>query len=778
MLELKDYQREAVRRLKENIIDMLGWEGMRQKIVFKAPTGSGKTVMTSALLDELKNELETKFMECAYIWIAPNKLHIQSYMSFRNFFSETRSLRPVMFDEADPSEGLRSGEVLFLNWESINKENAVLIRDNEQNRNLFQLTKRTQQNGLPIIVVIDEEHMFAGRNAKKSELVLQNINPKIELRVSATPITGGCTLIDVPRHKVISEEMIKKGIELNPQVSGSMNAEMTMNIQLLEQALERRKNLARAYREYNINPLLLIQLPNDSKDTLDTEEKTLVMEIERYLDVAKNITTDNGKLAVWLSDRKDNVEGLEKSDNMAEVLLFKQAIALGWDCPRAAVLLIFRDIKSKTFTAQTVGRILRMPQQHHYTNDALNYGYVFTNLSADIIEIVADDMNYISTIYAKKREGVQRIELNSVYQNRRKTPHVLMSPFKDFFKKVVAKEWDLPQTEFWGADLGWDDLKPKEDEAHDDYTFSENRRKANRHGVRTDVTKIMVKIPKDLKITGDVGRIDVADRARFARTEGELLLSFNQFCRKNVGDYEPGQSAEMIRSAIYEFFEESLGMFQNDAIKVVLYHLNRPKFEDYLAKAEVMYAKEYEKREQERNPEEYVPFRWELPDTRMYNSEVSHSCNDIYRHALMPFFEENRVSEPEWKFSRLLDQSNETVDWWYKNADSGHMHFAVPYTDKDDVPRCFYVDYIIRLKNGTICLFDTKSKDSDPNAHKKHNALLDYIKEENEKNHKRLMGGVIIEENENWYYSPLKIENTSDLKGWDALRLDKIDVEP
>ena len=55
MLELKDYQKEAVRRLKENIIDMLSWSGMRQKIVFKAPTGSGKTVMTSALLDELKS---------------------------------------------------------------------------------------------------------------------------------------------------------------------------------------------------------------------------------------------------------------------------------------------------------------------------------------------------------------------------------------------------------------------------------------------------------------------------------------------------------------------------------------------------------------------------------------------------------------------------------------------------------------------------------------------------------------------------------------------------
>lgn len=237
-----------------------------------------------------------------------------------------------------------------------------------------------------------------------------------------------------------------------------------------------------------------------------------------------------------------------------------------------------------------------------------------------------DDMNYISTLYAKKREDARRIELNSVYQDRRKTPHVLMSPFKEFFKRVVAQEWDL-------------------------------------------------------LITGEVGRTDVEDIARFARTQDELLVSFYQFCRKNVGDYEPGQSSEMIRSAIYEFFEDYLGMPQNDAIKVVLYHLNKPKFAAYLAKAEARYAEEYEKREQERNPEVYVPFTWELPDTRMYNSEVSHHCADIYHHTLLPFFEENRVSEPEYKFSRMLDKNNEVIDWWYKNADSGHMHFAVAVSE-------------------------------------------------------------------------------------------------
>lgn len=779
MIELKDYQKKAVKRLKEDIIDMLNSSSMRQKYVLKAPTGSGKTVMASALLDELKSELEKQFMDCAFIWIAPNKLHIQSYMSFRNFFSETRSLRPVMFDDADASEGLRPGEVLFLNWESINKENALIIRDNEQNRNLRQIVQKTKEKGLPFIVIVDEEHRFTGDNAPKSEIALRIINPKIELRISATPKTSGCPTHVVPREHVIAEEMIKKGIELNPQIGNSTKPELEMNIQLLEMALERRKNLARAYREYDINPLLLIQLPNDKKDTLDTEEKKLVTEIEQYLGAIHNITTDNEKLAVWLNNRKEHVTGLEEPNNLAEVLLFKEAIALGWDCPRASVLLIFRDIKSETFAAQTVGRILRMPQQHHYTNEALNYGYVYTNLSTDKIVIEPDDSNYISTVYAKKREGVSRIELNAVYQNRRKTPHVLMGPFKEFFKKVVAQEWDLPQTELFGADGGWDDLGTEDkSEKEVEYTFKENKRKANIHGIRTDVTKIMVKIPKDMKITGEVGSIDVTDQARFARTQPELMLTFNQFCRKNVGDYEPGQSAEMIRSAIWEFFEDYLGIDQFNAIKVVLYYLNKPKFSEYLAKAEAIYARDYEKRELERNPEEYVQFRWELPDTRMYNTEVSHHCDDIYRHALLPFFEENRVSDPEYKFSRMLDRNNEVIDWWYKNADSGHMHFAVPYTDKDGVPRCFYVDYIIRLKNGTICLFDTKSKDSDPNAPNKHNALLDYIKTENEKNHKRLIGGVIIEQNDNWYYSPMKIENTSDLQGWDALDLTSINVEP
>ena len=623
MIELKEYQKKAVKQLKENILDMLSMQENRQKIVFKAPTGSGKTVCASALLDELNMELSSSFNEVAFIWIAPNKLHVQTYLSMRNYFSESRSLCPVFFGDVNPSEGLTPGEVLFLNWESINKENAVMIRDNEQNRTLYRLTKRTQENGLPIIVIIDEEHMFTGQNARKSEIVLKNINPKIELRISATPITAGCPLVNIPRQKVIDEEMIKKGIQLNPQVKGSNTGELTLNEQLIEDALRRRESLARAYREFNINPLLLIQLPNDKNDALSVDEKKIVDEIIQYLDVKKNITVDNNKLAIWLSGRKENVLGIEKPNCMTEVLLFKQAIALGWDCPRACVLLIFRELQSETFTTQTVGRILRMPQQRHYTNDVLNYGYVYTNLSTDMIQIVRDDMNYISKIPVHLKQGIENIQLNSVYQNRRKTPHVLMSPFKEEFKKVVSEAWDLPLQELFPLDGEWnaldpDKLVPNEDER----IFIENRRKANTHGIQTDVSRILIKIPRDLMLTGEEERVAVDERASFARTQSELLAAFNEFCRKNVGDFEPGQSSEMIRSAVYEFFEEYLGMDQNDAIKVTLYHLNKAKFAGYIKGAEDRYSRDYERRERERNASEYKSFVWELPQTQRPASRV------------------------------------------------------------------------------------------------------------------------------------------------------------
>ena len=787
MIQLKDYQRKAVRELKQKMIEMLNLPDERQKLVFKAPTGSGKTVMTSALLDELTQELPENgdciYTRVAWVWIAPNKLHQQSYRSMRNFFSETRSLRPVMFDECDHLEGLQQGDVLFLNWESINKDNAVMIRDNEQNRTLFELLRRTRiQSNVPIVVVIDEEHMFGGRNAMKSEKVLKSINPKIELRISATPVTMSFQAVEVRRSEVVAEEMIKKGVELNPNVrSSNEQTSLTVNQQLLVKALKKREELAKAYAEYGINPLLLIQLPNDTSDTLSNDEKTIAEEMKAYLQDMCNISVENGKLAVWLSkDKSPNLDTITKADDMTEVLLFKQAIALGWDCPRASVLLIFRELKSMTFTTQTVGRILRMPEQRFYRDDRLNHGYVYTNLSEDIIQIVGDDMNYLSTIFANRRPEFNGITLRSVYQDKNGARrNRLGADFRALFLKIMEREWEqnpmmlFNEEDFFESDGETDDNTSNEAEM--EAKLVQNRHNAKKHGIQTDVSRIFVAIPKDTPMTGESGLVEITDKARIALNASELDTLFTLFCRKNVGSFGKHDSTPVLKGAIEKALEDYLQIFSMDVPKVVLYHRNRPHFEDLIRKAIARYAALLGKQEEETSNEApYKEFTWEVPETWIYNAEKNVSREgEIYNHALMPYFEQKGVSIPEHKFARWIDAQREKVDWWYKNGDEGKQHFAVPYETQDGKNRCFYVDFIIRLKDGTILLLDTKTHGSDENGKEKNNALYKFVESYREKGIK-MYGGVLIQEGDNWYFPDGLVDNIDSTDGWRRLDLNNL----
>ena len=790
MIELRDYQKKAVRELKQRMIEMLNDPEDRQRLIFKAPTGAGKTVMVSTLLDELTRDLpmngECRYSRVAWVWIAPNKLHQQSYRSMRNFFSERRSLRPVMFDECDHLDGLHPGDVLFLNWESINKDNAVMIRDNEQNRTLYELIRKTKiEQHLPVVVIIDEEHMFAGRNAKKSEMVLQAIQPHIELRVSATPVTQSYNAVVVKRQNVINEEMIKKGIELNPNVkSNKEQSELTVNQRLLKKALEKRRQLAEAYREYGINPLLLIQLPNDSSESMSSKDKTIAQEMQAYLEQVCDISVANGRLAVWLSkDKSPNLQNITRPDDITEVLLFKQAIALGWDCPRASVLLIFRELQSMTFTTQTVGRILRMPEQLFYQNDSLNYGYVYTDLSADMISIVGDDMNYISTLYANRRKDLQNISLLSSYTDKHgMVRNRLGSQFRSIFYKTMEQEWEQnPLLLFSAEDFfenddeaeSEEDAKKKEESM--DAKIKLNRYNAKRHGVQTDVSRILVSIPKDTPLTGDSGIVEITDKARLALNASELQNLFTMFCRKNVGSYSKFDSTPVLQGAIESALEEYLQVFSMDVPKVVLYHQNRPRFEELIRKALLRYEATV-KRAAKDQAATYQQSLWQVPETRLYNAGVVRTTEgEIFNHALCPYFEELQASNPEREFARWLDDKMEYVDWWYKNGNEGKQHFAVPYTDSGDRKRCFYVDFIIRLKSGTICLFDTKTKGSDADAPEKNNALLDYIEDYQSKG-KKIVGGVLIKEEgtSNWYYPGGIIHDTNNIDGWSALHLETL----
>lgn len=772
------YQQKAVAALKEKLIAMLGRKRDRQKLVFKAPTGSGKTVMASEVLWKLTEELPTRsdcpYHQVAYVWIAPNKLHEQSYFKMKSYFSETNTLRPVIYDELDLSGNsvIQPGEILFVNWESINKDNALMIRDTEQNRSLYDITRRTTEQGIALICIIDEEHLFGGRLTNKAEKVLTNINAKVEFRISATPITSGDDSYTIDREEVVKEQMIKSGLVLNPALKPTTMDEASMVQYLTRQALDKRNELQRAYQKVgsNVKPLLLIQLPNDTSASLSSEETQLAEEVKEYLDKVKGISAGNGKLAIWLSNEKTNLEGIERNDSLVEVLLFKQAIALGWDCPRAAVLLIFRKLESFTFTVQTVGRIMRMPEQHFYAEPCLNQGYIYTDLSKDKIAIVQDDMDYISTLVAHRREGLQNVTLTSAYKERpsgqrnRLGPdfkRVLRDTFKELWLLNIQKELLLFPTEEEGEGVT--------NEEEGAMNIAAKNRITMRGKIRFDVNTINVEIPQDVKVEFVPGIQDISSETfKYARTAGEVDRVFRAYCREQLGSFEKAHSTDVLANYLLEILEELFEIFETEAKKVVLYHENKPRFSDVIQKALARYAKILEKRQKKLESESIKTYEWKVPEDRIYNEKTNIVLPDVRQHAMMPFIRLRQCSMPEEGFEQFLEQNKQYIDWWYKNGDEGMQNYAVAYEKKDEETKgLFYVDFVLRMKNGQIFLFDTKSKDSDEYGPEKHNALKAYMKSEDNRE-KHLQGGIIIKQGENWLYSTEEIENTTDLSAWKA----------
>ena len=765
----------------ENTVNLLGLNGNRRQVVLKAPTGAGKTVMASEMLATLTEELQSRsdlpFRQVAFIWIAPNKLHQQSYFKMKNFFTETKLLKPVMFDELDQSDGIiHQGEVLFVNWESINSKNNLIVRDNEQGLSLYDIARKTREENIPIIVVIDEEHLFWTKTADKSKAVLEKINAKVEIRISATPKTKPEYLVNIDRQEVIREEMIKEGVLLNPDVTSGYANDIALNEHLINKALEKRQQIADAYKKegVNINPLLLIQLPNDTTDAMTADDTKIMEQVVQYLDVMQGINTDNHRLAVWLSKQKTNLEDIERNDNLTEVLLFKQAIALGWDCPRAAVLLIFRKLTSDTFTVQTVGRILRMPEQRFYRNPLLNKGYVYTDISKDKIQIVADDMDYLhkAVLQAVRRNNLDNVQLVSYYEVRRSADRNRLGPD---FRKVLTKTFEDMWTTITPLPIPF--LFEDEGEESDDLqidtesTIAKNRQAAERQRIRLDVKNVNIEIPADIFFQNDVNTtIETGQKAKFTRTAGEVDRVYIDWCRQMLSGYEKAHSTGVLANYLLEAMENLFELFETEAKKVVLYHENRPKFADVVSRALDRYARQLKQRQQEAKKRSFEQYEWEVPEDRTYTEENHVIKDNMEDHALLPFIELRTASTPEQEFALFLESHRDSIDWWYKNGDSGREHYAVAYTNSQGDKSLFYVDFVIKMNNGQVFLFDTKTENSDPDAPQKHNALLDYMQNE-ENTPKHLQGGIIIHDinhSGNWLYSPQPIDNTYDTQGWDA----------
>ena len=735
-MQLKNYQINAVNGLIEKSKKLL--EIGNKSLILKSPTGSGKTIILAEFIQRLVKDNASNNI-FSFVWFAPRKLHIQSKEKLEKYFQVSKTIKCSFWENLINKKKISSNEIFFCNWPSINSSTNNIREEREGEIFIDKFIENTKAEGRKIILIIDEVHDSVGTD--NSNTVIDIISPNLTIEVSATPSRDGDDRETVQLEHVKSEGMIKKQWTINPDskniiTRSSFKTDLikSSDAEIIKIALDKRKFLFDLYKKngVKINPLLLIQLPSKPKN----EEDRMKDQVKKILKENHNISLDNNKLEVLLSgEPRRELKNLKKFDNKIEVLIFKQSIALGWDCPRAQIIVTLRHWNNVTFSIQVLGRIMRMPQPEvgHYDDEELNTSYVYTNNASH--EIKENLLELMAPHNGKLIEEATKLKLSSFFKKRFRQTRVKKKIFKPIFFKMAKKNKILEKI----------NTNP----------FPLNRSRL----IEQSYGSVEVELDQTTETILDLSLDD-------------MQSTFDAFLRSlELNEFNDVQSYYPIAQTFYDFFKENLSFnYENlsdykKIINIICDDKNKIHFERLISEIMSEYKNQIEYKENELLNIKDFHFQKNYVftnDTEYFNPEVKKCAVKGYRY--------KNLSNPEQKFISFLEKSPK-VSWWLKNGDSGKNNFAINYTFNNK-EEAFYVDFIVKLKSGKLGLFDTKrgitleSADAGP----KSDGLIKYIKKY------KYFGGVIKNENDNysdaaWKYYIGKGKDIINNENWKPLDL-------
>ena len=743
---LKNYQRDAVNELKQYI--SIGFKSTsRKEVVFKAPTGSGKTFMAASLFEELAEENPS--VNFCILWACPGKgeLHKQSFDAVKTYLGGNPVCSLLEDDFFGSRKYIKDKEIVFINWEKLiqkDKETGKwannLMKDQE-GMNFIDVIEKTKQNGTRVILVIDESHIGASQKARIQEFINTIIIPNIVLEMSATPLNNHID-VEIEAQKVVDEGMIKEDVIVNQGINKEDKtlAEQDSELLVLQKGYDKRQEIVEEYNKLNIavNPLVLIQIPNVDEG----EAKKLV--IKDFLR-EKGITEDNGKLKFWCDDKGNfDKKAIKKNNDITEYLVFKTAVATGWDCPRAHILIKFRDGKSETFETQTIGRILRTAEAKSYDNYLLDNAYIFTNIWSFETKQDTYNPNRIKTEWSKMRDGYNKLnvwsqtQLSSFYRSRQGDYNSADSRYGAYFIKSFMKFFELKEKDKYAMS----------GQLKDRFELKGMNLDIKVDDVVMEETNIGVtSANEERNISGDLAKVTMA--------ENDIQAQYNDLIRSNLSGLAYVRSKSPINSAIMDAF----GIFYNvfgrkekvtSIMKIVVN--NKNIFAEILSESTQEFREMISKEAYKKG--EHYDFK--IEESRPYSIETHTELVPSIKSLYKPLYvlkdnQGNPDNQLEKDFLNYLDSQN-VVEWYWENGtELMRVNFGISYNNGMNT---FQPDFIVKFKNGSVGILDTKPVDHRvEDTTVKANALYDYLVNINTNRGlaPKIIGGIVVKVGTQFY---------------------------
>lgn len=409
--ELFPFQKQAVADLRTRVamaLDNYRSAHVPQVVSLQAPTGSGKTIIMSALIEDIffGSDQFVEQPDAIFVWLSDSpQLNEQSKQKIE-LKANKISLNQceVISDSSFDREELEDGKIYFLNTQKLGRAANLSRKGDTRLYTIWETIENTaKRKSDRLYFIIDEAHRgMQGRSAGTATTIMQRfIKGDMSLKLSPLPVVIGMSATAARFNALVGDtsSTLQKVVISPAQVrdSGLLKDRIILtypedptkhsDMAVLQAATDEWLDKCLHWHQYtyeqhysNVNPVFVIQVKAGSgKNVSDTDLDDVISKIEeRMQDHFKEgevVHTFGSTGTLTLNGLNvPHVEPADITDNRnIKVVLFKENLSTGWDCPRAETMMSFRKAEDATYIAQLLGRMIRTPLQCHVNvDDSLN----------------------------------------------------------------------------------------------------------------------------------------------------------------------------------------------------------------------------------------------------------------------------------------------------------------------------------------------------------------------------------------------------------------------